>query len=168
MILSKFYLNNVLSKSSLGVFFITMSLRYIFGINKKVNFPINYCNKIAGSKRLVIKNGSPNLYKCLLVNQGITISTASNGIYIDSSTFIAPGVKIFAANHDLYNLELLGVDSPPIVIKENCWLGANVVILPGVELGPRTIVGAGSIVTKSFSGGSVVLAGNPAKIIKNL
>lgn len=168
MILSKFYLNKVLNKSSLGVFFIGLFLRYIFGINKKLNFPINYCNKIAGTTRLVIKNGSSNLYRCLLNNQGITINTASNGIYIDSSTFIAPGVKIFAANHDLYNLELPGVDSPPIVIKEDCWLGANVVILPGVELGPRTIVGAGSVVTKSFPGGSVVIAGNPAKIIKNL
>lgn len=44
----------------------------------------------------------------------------------------------------------------------------NVVILPGVVLGTRTIVGAGSIVTKSFPDGYCILAGNPAKIIKNL
>lgn len=44
----------------------------------------------------------------------------------------------------------------------------NSVILPGVELGDNTIVGAGSIVTKSFSKGHVVIAGNPAKVIRIL
>lgn len=42
----------------------------------------------------------------------------------------------------------------------------NSVILPGVVLGEHTVVGAGSIVTKSFSEGYCVIAGNPAKIIK--
>lgn len=53
-------------------------------------------------------------------------------------------------------------------IGDYCWIGMNVVILPGVVLGTRTIVGAGSIVTKSFPDGYCILAGNPAKIIKNL
>jgi acetyltransferase-like isoleucine patch superfamily enzyme len=44
----------------------------------------------------------------------------------------------------------------------------NAVILPGVTLGDHTIVGAGSVVTKSFENGNCVIAGNPAKIIKNL
>jgi len=44
----------------------------------------------------------------------------------------------------------------------------NAVILPGVVLGPKTSVGARRIVTKSFPNGSCVIAGNPAKIIKNL
>ena len=44
----------------------------------------------------------------------------------------------------------------------------NAVILPGVTLGDHTIVGAGSIVTKSFPEGYVVIAGNPAKIIRTL
>ena len=44
----------------------------------------------------------------------------------------------------------------------------NSMILPGVELGPRTVVGAGSVVTKSFPEGDCVIAGNPAKIIKKL
>ena len=52
-----------------------------------------------------------------------------------------------------------------ISIRENVWLGSNVVILPGVEIGPNVIVAAGSIVSKNFS--NVIIAGNPAKIIKD-
>ena len=44
----------------------------------------------------------------------------------------------------------------------------NVVVLPGVELGDGTIVGAGAVVTRSFPEGECVLAGNPAKIIRTL
>ena len=54
-----------------------------------------------------------------------------------------------------------------VVISEDCWIGMNSVILPGVVLGKHTIVGAGSIVTKSFDG-NCVIAGNPAKKIKDL
>ena len=52
----------------------------------------------------------------------------------------------------------------PIVIGKKCWLGANSVILPGVQLGNNVIVAAGSVVNKSFPDNSVV-AGVPAKIV---
>jgi maltose O-acetyltransferase len=54
-----------------------------------------------------------------------------------------------------------------VVIHESCHIGARTIILPGVEIGPRTIVGAGSVVTKSLPPASVC-AGNPAKVICGL
>ena len=52
-----------------------------------------------------------------------------------------------------------------ITIGDSCFVGMNCILLPGVELGERTIVGAGSVVTKSFPEGNVVIAGNPARVI---
>ena len=52
-----------------------------------------------------------------------------------------------------------------ITIGDNCFIGYKSILLPGVELGNSTIVGAGSVVTKSFPEGNIVIAGNPARKI---
>lgn len=54
-----------------------------------------------------------------------------------------------------------------VILHESCHIGARTVILPGVELGPRTIVGAGSVVSKSLPP-DTVCAGSPAKVICSL
>ena len=54
-----------------------------------------------------------------------------------------------------------------VIIHESCHLGARTIILPGVEIGPRTIVGAGSVVTRSLPP-DTVCAGNPARVICSL
>lgn len=54
-----------------------------------------------------------------------------------------------------------------VIIEDNVWIGENVIILPNVRIGHNVIIGAGSVVTKSFKD-NVVIAGNPAKIIKEL
>jgi len=82
-------------------------------------------------------------------------------------TQIAPNVGLITANHDLNDLTK-HLPARNIMIGEKCWIGMNSVILPGVTLGDRTIVGAGSIVTKSFIGGNCIIAGNPAEFIRGI
>lgn len=78
----------------------------------------------------------------------------------------ATNVGIITANHNIYNHQ---AHTKGIVeIGDYSWVGMNSVILPNVKLGPRTIVGAGSVVTKSFPEGFCVIGGNPAKKIKDL
>ena len=54
-----------------------------------------------------------------------------------------------------------------MTIGDNVWIGGNAVILPGVTLGDNVVVGAGAVVTKSFPS-NVAIAGNPAKVIKEI
>ena len=90
----------------------------------------------------------------------------AGGVYIGDYVRFGPNVGILSSNHDLYTRDSYSTKS--IKIGDYCWLGMNVLILAGVELGPSTIVGGGSVVTKSFPEGYCVIAGNPAKVIKYL
>ena len=92
-----------------------------------------------------------------------------NKVTIGKNCMMAPCVKIFSATHPVraeerYNGVELGL---PITIGDNCWIGGGAIINPGVTLGNNVVVGAGAVVTKSF-GDNVVIAGNPAVVIKNL
>jgi len=92
---------------------------------------------------------------------------AANGIVVGSNVIHAKGLTLISANHEINDFTQW-TQNEPIVIGDNCWLGANITILPEVELGNHTIVAAGSVVTKSFSEGNCVIAGVPAKIVKNI
>ena len=85
-------------------------------------------------------------------------------INIGKNVWIAKNVGIITANHLLSNPEKHD-NGKPVEIGDSCWIGMNAVLLPGVKLGNNTVVGAGSIVTKSFEG-HCVIAGNPARVIK--
>ena len=90
----------------------------------------------------------------------------NGGIYIGNYVQFASNIGIISANHDIYDQSKhVG---KKVIINDYCWIGQGAIILPGVELGPRTIVGAGAVVTKSFPDGYCVIAGNPAKLIKEL
>jgi len=58
-------------------------------------------------------------------------------------------------------------EASPVVIGDDVWLGMNVTVLKGVEVGRQTVVGAGSIVTRSLPSG-VIAAGQPAVVIRKL
>ena len=74
---------------------------------------------------------------------------------------------MIASNHDVNDPDKRQAGKD-VVIGEKCWIGMNALILPGVVLGPHTSVGAGAVVTKSFPEGYCVIAGNPAKLIRNI
>lgn len=99
---------------------------------------------------------------------GNNFQTWSDGhIYIGHGTWIAMNVGIITTNHSLDNLN--EHDAPKdVIIGEDCWIGMNSVVLPGVILGNNTVVGAGSVVTKSFPEGNCVICGNPAGKIRDI
>lgn len=135
--------------------------RKIMRQNAGVKWAIHHTSTIHSPERItkgkgVFPGDSPNVY----IN-------ALNGVTIGDYTNIGPNVGIISTNHDFINNDVQS-QAAPIVIGKHCWMGMGAVILPGITLGDFTIVGAGAIVTKSFEKGYCVLAGNPAKVIKQL
>ena len=90
-------------------------------------------------------------------------------IHIGDNAMFGTNCQLLTPLHPLDAKERIsGLEyGAPITIGDNAWFGGGVTILPGVTLGDNVVVGAGAVVTKSF-GDNVVLAGNPAKIIKTL
>ena len=76
-------------------------------------------------------------------------------------------MKLISANHDPNDYGQHAI-ARPIIIGDFCWLGANSVLLPGVQLGNHVVIAAGAVVTKTFDEHNIVLAGVPAKIVKKL
>lgn len=110
--------------------------------------------------------GNVFIGKCTRIQRSGCYIQGRGKVYIGDYVDIASNVVVISGNHDLYNQDE-GVYKET-VIGDYCWVASNVSILAGVVLGQRTIVGAGSVVTKSFPDGNCVLAGNPARIIKQL
>jgi len=90
-------------------------------------------------------------------------------VEIGEHVLIAPNVVITTSGHPVHpELRLNGAQfSRPIKIGNHAWLGANVVILPGIEIGDNSVIGAGSIVTKNIPP-NVVAVGTPCKVMRKI
>ena len=89
-------------------------------------------------------------------------------VRIGDHTLFGPAVQIYTATHPL-NAELRRKQEfgKPIEIGSDVWVGGGAVICPGVKIGPRCVIGAGSVVTKEIPAG-VFAAGNPCRVIREL
>lgn len=88
-------------------------------------------------------------------------------IYIGDCTMIGPNVTIATAGHPIEpGLRSRGLQyNMPVRIGKNCWLGAGVIVMPGVTIGDNTVIGAGSIVTRDIPA-NVVAVGNPCRVMR--
>ncbi len=105
-------------------------------------------------------------------NSGVGINAQlSSGIKIGNNVMMAPDVVILTTSHEYLSTDIPMVlqgsrELKNVIIEDDVWIGQRVIILPGVTLQIGTIVGAGSVVTKTFPPYSV-LVGNPARLIKS-
>lgn len=134
----------------------------VFRINSAASWPVHWSSVVSSPKNISFKDEitplgySPSSY-----------IQATNGIIIGSNVIHAIGLKIITSNHEMNDFTK-HTKNKPIVIGDNCWIGANVTILPEVELGNHVIVAAGSVVSKSFLEDNIIIGGVPAKILKKI
>ena len=106
--------------------------------------------------------------KCVYANFNFT-AVDDTHIYVGDYTMFGPNVILATAGHPIlpklrqeayqYNM--------PVHIGKNCWLGAGVIVLPGVTIGDNTVIGAGSVVTKDIPS-NVVAVGNPYRVLREI
>lgn len=98
-------------------------------------------------------------------------NTIIGPVTIGNHVNLAQGITITALNHNFTDCHLRidqqGVSTRPVTIGDDVWIGANAVVLPGVNIGSHCVVAAGAVVNKDVPNGHLV-AGVPAKIIKKI
>ncbi len=133
-----------------------------FGRNAEVRpyAYFDYCSNISIGDNVVIRPGS------------MFFANKNTKIIIKNNAMLASCVHIYTDNHKFNDLTKPILfqdhdDFKDVIINEGAWIGANVTILTGVNIGKNSVVAAGSVVTKNVPQFSVV-AGVPAQIIKKL
>lgn len=92
-----------------------------------------------------------------------------NEITIGDNVFFGPRVCLYTAGHPI-DAEIRNKEveyALPIKIGNNCWLGGNVIVNPGVTIGDNVVIGSGSVVTKDIPS-DVIAVGNPCKVLRKI
>ena len=144
----------------LGLWLVNKLFQKVLRLNSEVPWMVHFTSRVTGDITI-----GENVWISFAVSGHYYIQ-GINGVVIGDGSIFAPGVKIISANHELSDLKVW-IKTNPIIIGKRCWIGANAIILPSVELGDNVVVAAGSVVTQSFPENSVI-AGVPAKLIKKL
>ncbi len=90
-------------------------------------------------------------------------------VYVGDYTMFGPNVTIATAGHPILpKLRQQGYQyNAPVHIGKNCWIGAGVLIMPGITIGDNVVVGAGSVVTKNLPS-NVIAVGNPCRVLREV
>ena len=106
--------------------------------------------------------------KAVYANFNLTMVDDTH-IYVGDYTMLGPNVVLATAGHPILPelREQAYQYNVPIRIGRNCWLGAGVIVLPGVTIGDNSVIGAGSVVTKDIPA-NVVAVGNPCRVLREI
>jgi acetyltransferase-like isoleucine patch superfamily enzyme len=111
--------------------------------------------------------GSIRLGDYCIVLPGARISSAS-GVVLGANCMLASNAYITDADwHDIYNRNSAPGGSAEVVLEDNVWLGDSVIVCKGVRIGRNSVAGAGAVVVDDVPA-NVVVAGNPARVVKEL
>ena len=104
----------------------------------------------------------------MYANFGLTLVDDTH-IYVGNNVLFAPNVILSTAGHPIEpELRKNGYQfNAPIRVGNNVWLGAGVIVMPGVTIGDNTVVGAGSVVTRDLPA-NVVAVGSPCKVMRQI
>ena len=136
-------------------------MQKVLGFNRTAYWPVHFTSIVTNPE---------NIYAGVETSPGYMPGCYIQGvgkIYVGDYTQLSANIGIISANHDTTDNRKHTVVTT-VTIGKYCWIGMNSMILPGVQLGDYTIVGAGSVVTKSFAEGYCIVAGNPARPIRKL
>lgn len=140
-----------------------------FGNNVHIDGNVLISNNVTFDNNVEVRNRTTYVSK-IGKNTSINRNCVLRGFYnIGDNCAIGPNCSIVGFNHGFSNLDVLIKSQKTIVkgivIGNNCWIGANVVVLDGVTIGEGCVIGAGSVVTKDISSNSIAV-GNPCRVIK--
>lgn len=136
----------------------------------------NFGNNVKIETNCSIFSREPELFGKLEIGDGthigdFSLMDISDDIILGKEVAVGPNCTLYTHDHDYSNSTLPawkgGVHTGSIVIEDGAWIGSNVTILPGVHIGKRAVVAAGSVVTKNVEGETIV-GGIPAKKIKKI
>lgn len=120
------------------------------------------------SSKVWFGSGKVSIGRDTFINTGCMLNTAAP-ITIGSRCDIAMNVVFATSTHKIGPTARRAgtLSSAPIVVGDGCWIGAAAVILPGVSIGPGTVIAAGSVVTRDCAADSLY-AGVPARKVRDL
>lgn len=150
------------SSGNMGVKLRSLAAKKIF---KKVGSNLNIASGVMFGRGARISIGTDSG-----IGEGSRI-VCMDDVNIGDDVMIGPEVMILTGGHAIDDPVIRLIDqkivTAPVIIEDDVWIGARAILLPGVTVGSRSVVAAGSVVTKDVSSGTLV-GGNPAKLIKKL